>query len=305
MLVSVFTPTFNRIQTLPLLYDSLVKQTFTDFEWIIVNDGSSDETETEVQKWILEQKIQIQYISQSNNGKHIAMNRAVQAAKGELFTTVDSDDQLFPDALETLVNTWKSFPREDWSKYASVKSDSADLATGKKLGPTFKNGILICNYLDARYKWKINYEMQSLTRIEVLKEFPNPEILGGPNNGGLRFYPETIWQDLAGRKYETIFIDKCTRRYRMDSRDSLRGRGKKYNRSRENIYLWAHIINDNMDFFFYSPKEFIKAFVGVSMDGFFNKFTVKEVLSRIRGFWKKTAVIVFYPAGYVCYRIRL
>ncbi len=301
IMVSVFTPTFNREKTLPRLYESLKKQTYTEFEWIIVNDGSSDRTDELARAWVTEGLIKITYITQENNGKHIAMNRAVKVAEGFFFTTVDSDDVLLPDALEILVQAWNDIPPDDWSKYISVKSDCIDMMTGKKLGPVFDGGRIMCNYLDARYKKKINYEMQSLTRLDALKEFPNPEIIGGPHNGGLSFYPETIWQDLAARKYDTIFIDKCTYAYQRDSSESLLGRGKKYNRYRENIYLWTHIINDNMDYFFYDPKEFIKAFVGISMDGVFNRFSIRRILALVNSAGKRIGVFVFYPIGYLCY----
>lgn len=299
--VTVFTPTYNRAKTLSELYASLKKQTFKDFEWIIVDDGSADNTKKCVETWVKEKIINIRYIYQVNHGKHIAMNRAVDLAKGELFTVVDSDDHLLPDALEILVNTWNEIPRSEWGEYSSVKSNCIDLTSREKLGPEFEGGKVVCSYLDARYRKKINYEMQSLTRTEVLREYSNPEILGGAEHGGLRFYPETIWQDLAGRKYKTVFIDECTCAYRRDLPESLLGRGKKYNRYRENIHLWAHIINDNMDYFFFCPGEFIKAFIGMSMDGFFNKFSVRQVLSRINGFGKRLGVLIFYPVGYLCY----
>lgn len=304
MMISVFTPTYNRGKTLPQLYESLKNQSYKNFEWIVVNDGSTDNTEELVENWIHEGVINIQYITQSNNGKHIAMNRAVAIAKGDFFTTVDSDDMLLDDGLEILINAWHSVPDEEFEEIASIKTECIDLSTGKKLGPSFKNGMIICNYLDARYKKKINYEMQSLTRVEVLKEFPNPEILGGPSGGGLRFYPETIWQDRAARKYLTIFLDKPTFKYRTDSSESLLGRGKKYNRYRENIYLWAHIINDNFDYFIYEPKEFLKALVGISMDGRFNKLGFRGTISIVNGILKKILVSMFYPVGVVFYYIK-
>lgn len=301
VIISVFTPTFNREKTLLRLYESLRNQTFKEFEWIIVNDGSTDQTDELVKKWRDENYVRIIYIKQENNGKHIAMNRAVKSAKGQFFTTVDSDDYLLPDALAILIQTWHNIPTNEWRQYVSVKSDCIDMKTGEKIGPTFPGGKIICNYLDARYKKKINYEMQSLSRVEVLREYPNPEILGGPQNGGLRFYPETIWQDLAARKYETIFIDKCTCAYQRDSSESLLGRGKKYNRYRENIYLWSHILNDNMDYFIYKPSEFIKAMIGISMDGIFNGLSVKEILSRLNKKRTRFLVLLLYPLGYCAY----
>lgn len=302
--ISVFTPAFNRMGTLPQLYESLVEQTYKNFEWIIIDDGSTDGTEELVNSWIIERRIDIVYKKQSNNGKHIAMNNAVSLATGYFITVVDSDDFLKKEALKILIDAWNEIPREEWKSFISVKSNCFDIYTGESLGPSFKNGFLVCNYLDARYKFKVNAEMQSLIRIEALREYPNPNILGGYQNGGLRYYPETIWQDLAARKYLTKFISESTCGYRMDSSESLLGRGKKYNRYRENFYLWKHIINDNSDYFWYSPKEFFKAYVGFSMDLFFNHYSIKNSLGEVDSICKQIICVLFIPLGYVAYLIK-
>ena len=90
---TVFTPTYNRAATLARVYESLQRQTFTDFEWIIVDDGSTDETAELVQQWRSESSFPIRYIWQPNQGKHVAFNRGVELARGELFLPHDSDDE--------------------------------------------------------------------------------------------------------------------------------------------------------------------------------------------------------------------
>lgn len=230
MLVTVFTPTYNRQKQLKGLYDSLCSQTFQDFEWLIVDDGSEDNTADVVKEWIEEEKINIRYHYQQNNGKHIAMNWAVANAKGTLFVTMDSDDVFRDDGIKIMVNAWKSIPDEQKETIASVKARCFDPATGKPVGRDIPHEHQMCSYLDAKYKYKFDSEMVSMTRIDVLKEFPNPDIRGGYKNGGLRFYPEGIWQDLAARKYKTLFINDQICGYTQDNSESLLGRGKKYNR---------------------------------------------------------------------------
>lgn len=304
IIITVFTPTYNRRETLFKLYQSLLNQTYEHFEWIIIDDGSTDGTKDEVNKWIQEDKIDIVYVAQSNNGKHIAMNRAVEIARGNYFTTVDSDDYLTENALKILLDAWNDIPEERHTDYISVKSNCFDTETGECLGPIFRDGFFDCNYLDARYRFKINAEMQSLSRIEALREYPNPNILGGPQNGGLRYYPETIWQDLAARKYITRFISASTCGYRRNSSESLLGRGKKYNRFNENIYLWKHIINDNFDYFLCMPKEFLKAFIGVTMDSLFAKKSISSNLKDLNSPLKRTVGALLVPAGYVAFLIK-
>ena len=113
---SVFTPTYNRAAYLPNVYRSLREQTFRNFEWIIVNDGSQDSTDEIVKNFMSENLIKIKYIIQSNRGKHIAQNRATEIAEGELFLPLDSDDTIISTALEILWNAWMSINVEKREK---------------------------------------------------------------------------------------------------------------------------------------------------------------------------------------------
>ena len=100
---SVFTPSYNRAKTLPRLYEALKRQTDRNFEWIIVDDGSADNTKETVEKFISDRPdFNITYKYQTNKGKHIATNVAAQIAKGEFFITIDSDDSVKDDALERM-----------------------------------------------------------------------------------------------------------------------------------------------------------------------------------------------------------
>ncbi|MBO5137511.1 MAG: glycosyltransferase family 2 protein [Spirochaetaceae bacterium] len=113
MIVTIFTPTYNRAYSLSQLYKSLCSQTSSDFEWIIVDDCSSDNTKSLVREWIEEKKISITYFLQpQNGGKHRAINKGVELAKGELFFIVDSDDFLTDDAVESIVSEWSVLPEK-------------------------------------------------------------------------------------------------------------------------------------------------------------------------------------------------
>ncbi|MGM9626776.1 MAG: glycosyltransferase family 2 protein [Faecousia sp.] len=106
--ITVFTPTYNRAYILENLYRSLQRQTYRDFEWLVVDDGSSDNTEELFQRWSREDNFfPIRYCKQENGGKCRAINRGLERARGELFFTVDSDDYLTDDALEKVAR-WES-----------------------------------------------------------------------------------------------------------------------------------------------------------------------------------------------------
>lgn len=101
--ITVFTPTYNREKLIETLYRSLQRQTDKNFEWLVVDDGSSDGTEQLIRKWMAEEKaFCIRYYKTENGGKHRAINLGLDLACGEFFMVVDSDDYLSDDAVEKL-----------------------------------------------------------------------------------------------------------------------------------------------------------------------------------------------------------
>jgi len=88
---TVFTPTFNRAHTLARVYDCLVSQTFKNFEWLIVDDGSTDETRALVMTWELNSPFEVRYIYQDNAGRHVADNRGASEARGAFYAVIESD----------------------------------------------------------------------------------------------------------------------------------------------------------------------------------------------------------------------
>ncbi|MDU4892490.1 MAG: glycosyltransferase family 2 protein [Clostridium sp.] len=118
--ITVFTPTYNRGELLNKLYSSLVKQTFKDFEWLIYDDGSKDDTKKRVETLVKENKINIRYYYGENSGKHAAINKGTELAKGELFFIVDSDDYLTNNSLELVNEAWNSVEKSKDEKIVGV-----------------------------------------------------------------------------------------------------------------------------------------------------------------------------------------
>lgn len=98
--ITVFTPTYNREYIIEELFKSLKRQTYKDFEWLIVDDGSTDGTEQKIREWMGKEEFPVRYLKKENGGKHTAVNRGIETAQGELFFIVDSDDYLTEEALE-------------------------------------------------------------------------------------------------------------------------------------------------------------------------------------------------------------
>lgn len=198
MLITVFTPTFNRAYRLGALYESLCEQTFRDFEWLIVDDGSTDNTWELVEGWITENRIGIRYIAQPNGGKHRAINRGVGNAKGTLFFIVDSDDILPSDSLEQIESHYRMIKdRPGFGGLCGLKAYYDGSLVGNK--PDF--GVLECTNYDIRYKYKIKGDLAEVFYTDVMKEFPFPEI------DGERFCPEVLVWNRISSKYRIHYFD--------------------------------------------------------------------------------------------------
>ena len=129
---TVFTPTFNMSSTISRVYNSLCSQTLRDFEWIVVDDGSDDNTVQRVRSWIETGTLDIRLHTQENSGKHIAWNRAVEMARGEFFVTMDADDEFLENSLELLHSVWSSIDKP--LAYAGVTCPCLDSETRELVG---------------------------------------------------------------------------------------------------------------------------------------------------------------------------
>lgn len=199
-MITVFTPTYNRAYILPELYKSLQAQTNKDFEWLVVDDGSTDDTEALFEEWIKEPSFPVRYIKQGNGGKHRAINRGVKEAKGELFFIVDSDDTLTSDAIELIRYYNKKII--DTYDIGGLCFRKKGIETGKTLGDAFPEKILECSSLDLAYKYRLNCDKAEIFKNCVLEEFPFPEY------SNENFIPEAlVWNRIAD-KYKLLCVDK-------------------------------------------------------------------------------------------------
>lgn len=117
-MITIFTPTYNRAKIIHRTYESLCSQTCRDFEWLVVDDGSTDNTETLFEQWTKDATFTIRYIKKANGGKYRAYNVGLREAKGELFFCVDSDDWLPHDSIER-IQTYRDLLMHD-SKLAGI-----------------------------------------------------------------------------------------------------------------------------------------------------------------------------------------
>lgn len=200
--ITILTPTYNRASLLPRLFDSLLRQTNKDFEWIVVDDGSTDDTR-EVAANLKEKcggAFPMGYVYKANGGKHMAINIGAERARGELLFIADSDDLLTDDALETVANSWHDI--SDDKSFAGIAGLDITMDTREVIGSGLPQEHIDCNAIDIRYRHHVTGDMKEVFRTEVLREFPFPEFAGE------RFCPEQlVWFRMA-RRYRLRYINK-------------------------------------------------------------------------------------------------
>ncbi|WP_197053552.1 glycosyltransferase family A protein [Sphingobacterium sp. T2] len=181
------------------LYESLVNQTYKNFEWLIVDDGSTDDTQNIVNDWIKEGEIPIRYYKQENGGKHRAINKGLDVAQGELFFIVDSDDILPVNSLEIINNKVDAIFANN--KIAGVVGRKAYF-NGKKVGTTEFFEDKISNALDIRFKHHLKGDLAEVFKLDILKEYLFPSFEKE------RFCPEALVWNRIAEKYEMLYFDQ-------------------------------------------------------------------------------------------------
>lgn len=204
-LISILTPTYNRGKLLLPLYESLKNLTFEDFEWLIVDDGSEDDTEQYALSWIAHNiqnaEFPIRYIKKSNGGKHTAINRGVREANGELILILDSDDTLPADSLATIAQYY-----EQCKGYKDCAGVCGLMAhhDGQLIGTGFPKEPMYESALQFRYaeKGNVTGDLLEVYKTSVMREFPFPEIENE------KFCPESLVWNRIANKYKLFCFNK-------------------------------------------------------------------------------------------------
>lgn len=188
--LTVFTPAYNRASTLHLGYEALLRQTCKDFVWLIVDDGSTDDTRRLVEGWMAEGKLDIRYVYQENQGMHGAHNTAYRLIETELNTCIDSDDFMPDDAVEKIITFW----RENGSdKYAGLIGLDADFK-GKLIGTAFPDECRETT-LGGFYANGGRGDKKMVYRTDVIRRYPEYPLFEGEKYVSLGYKYQLIDQD--------------------------------------------------------------------------------------------------------------
>ena len=192
--VTVLTPTYNRSELLKRCYDSLKEQTIKDFEWLIIDDGSTDNTESIVKEFQQNSAMTIRYIKKQNGGKHTALNIGFEQADSKYLIVLDSDDELIPTAIETIIARWESRKNNHTIGALVLKADQKNRIVG---APFPKDGEVI-----SKFKQKHIGDKAEVFRTSLLKSYKYPEFIGE------RFIGESYVWDQVALKYKFAYFNE-------------------------------------------------------------------------------------------------
>lgn len=280
MRITVFTPTYNRGNLIEALYRSLQRQTFSDFEWIVVDDGSIDHTADLFSLWCKEENaFPVVYRKVTNGGKHRAINLALSMAKGELFFIVDSDDTLPDDSLACIDAVEKTIEPEQKRNFCGVCGLKGQV--GRPVGSTFSTqGFLDITSLE-REKFGIAGDKAEVFYTAVLQNYPFPEF---PDE---KFVTEAVvWDRMGADGYRLRFFNDLV--YLCD-------------------YLPDGLSAQGYDLYARNPKGW-GLYIGQSVHN--GKLTGKKIEEQYLVYYytvrEKSGVSLFCAADYIgCNRLRL
>lgn len=208
--LTVFTTTYNRAYSLPLGYEALKRQTSKDFKWLIVDDGSTDNTKELVMQWIDEGVIPIEYYYKENGGMHSGYNEAFKHIDTELNVPIDSDDYMTDNAVELIVGNWNKFKNDD--KYAGLVG--LDIyKDGKVVGTKFPEGLKAVRSHEMQAVHHVYCDKKYVFRTELLKKY-----LPYPEYEGEKFVPLNYPYHLVCQDYELLCFNEpwCVVEYQPD-----------------------------------------------------------------------------------------
>lgn len=288
--VTILTPSYNRAHTLPRVFESLQKQTFKDFEWLVIDDGSTDNTKEVVAEFQKISDFKIRYYHQENQHKFLTFFRGIDLAEGKYFSPLDSDDALPEDSMEILVNTWESIPESQNIVFVSTLCEDQ---FGNIVGDRFPKAPMICTIFDMRYKFRIKGDKWGMGKTEIYKKMK----LNFGDLSGKGFIPEGVFQfqfDKLGFHY---CINEVTRIYFRDKDDEQSLANQFYDK--KNAFGLAEnykaFLNTYQNKFLSNPKTLVRNLGGYLKFSILDQRSYFKTAKGLDSVILKTLALIFYP----------
>lgn len=202
-MITVFTPSYNRKKELSNLYNSLLKQDTKDFEWLIVDDGSKDDTKDYVLSLKKENKININYVYKENGGKQSAYNKGLESANGDIFLCIDSDDILKENILGMISKDFSKIKKD--KDIAGIMYIQGFIKDKKKvIGTLFPFDDMVDTYYNVYHKHHVTGDKLVVLKTSIAREYYFPLIKGE------KFVPEALIFNRISLKYKFLCKNTIT-----------------------------------------------------------------------------------------------
>ena len=301
--ITIITPTYNRAKTLPKVFESLLKQSFKDFIWIILDDGSTDNTEKVVENFqLLNPFFEIIYKKGKNRHKFLTVLEGVKMVKTSYFMVVDSDDIYPEDALETLISEVEKIENQD--NYVAVMGLSAD-ENGKIVGNQYPNNGFDGSIFEMRYKHKVRGDKFG---IFITKTYQR-EISGKDFSQyeGKGYIPQSvIFNEYDAKGIKTRFMNKVVRFYLKDDDDVASVSNTRW--SGKNLFGLAEghlsFLNSYGNLLFSYPKPLLRNLIGYQTYALKNGREISKIIADVKNPLIKILGILALPFSLIYQKLK-
>ena len=301
--ITIITPTYNRAKTLPKVFESLLNQSFKDFLWIILDDGSTDNTSTLVENFqLLNPFFEIIYKKDKNRHKFLTVLEGVKMVKTPYFMVVDSDDAYPEDALETLISEVEKIENQD--NYISVMGLSAD-ENGKIVGDKYPNNGFDGSIFEMRYKYKVRGDKFGIFITKNYhREISEKDFLKYEGKG---YIPQSvIFNDYDAKGVKTRFINKIVRIYLKDEDDTASVSNTRW--SGKNLFGLAEghlsFLNSYENRLFFYPKALLRNLIGYQTYSLKSGRKTSTIINEIKNVWIKVLGIFALPFSFIYQKLK-
>jgi glycosyltransferase involved in cell wall biosynthesis len=288
---TVFTPVYNAEKTIERVHKSLLNQSFKDFEWIIINDGSTDYSHKIISNFVKSSPLKINYVNnEKNKHKMACFFQAINFANGSLFLTFDADDECFPNALEVFNSEYYELTEEERLKIIAVTGLCVD-QNGYAIGNKFPSTPLISDTFETSAIKNIKGEKWGFTSTKHLQsiKFNDCFIENGFMIEGI------IWTLFAKHGYQTKYINATVRIYHTNIENSITSGGQEKTALGAVIY---HIVIFNWFFQRHvtkAPKYFLKNLYFLLSKSKYLDLNLKNYITSIDSSIIKFSLIILWP----------
>lgn len=300
-LFTVYTPTYNRAHTLQRVFDSLQAQTCRDFEWLVIDDGSTDGTAALMQRYQAEAGFPVRYLQGPHRGAHHAHNLSMRESRGEFWIKLDSDDGCVPQALERLRQHWENIPQDQREGFSGVTGLCRD-QNGTLVGTPFPADPLDCSAAELEYHYKVFGEHWGFLRLDVVRRFPYPDNVPG------NFIPESfIWCQVSGH-FKTRHINEALRIYWIDAPSLVHGRNDPRTNAVGHRLMFKMVLNLESGWFFWAPLRLLRAAAQYSRFALLSGVTMERQRENLKSSGGRLLWLAALPVGSVLWlwdRVRL